>query len=158
MRKSVSLTKSAQKDVPDKSARKSLVNEPSPEIVEAPTKKRGRPRKSGADSDVEVVDAGEEERRAKKKSRKSEGRKAERATSPEEPVGNMKGYLQIASWEHLVDTVDTVERDIDGELIVYFTLYAHPLPTSSTAFVTHSPPHLQQKQRRPETRKLCAVC
>lgn len=30
------------------------------------------------------------------------------------------------NWEKLVDTVDTVERGTDGELYVYFTLYALP--------------------------------
>lgn len=32
------------------------------------------------------------------------------------------------NWEKLVDTVDTVERGTDGELYVYFTLYALPFP------------------------------
>ncbi|KIM59711.1 hypothetical protein SCLCIDRAFT_1217487 [Scleroderma citrinum Foug A] len=116
--------KSRPKSVTAKPSRKSLAQESSPEVVEAPspTKKRGRPRKSGVDSDVEIDAAGDEPR-VKKKTRKSDGAtlKADKPDSDDE-VGNMNVHLHIPSWEHLIESVDTVERDSDGELIVYFTL------------------------------------
>lgn len=68
--------------------------------------------------------------RATKKARKgsSARTKAGEATKPlaphEEPeeVGNMQEYMNVASWEELVATVDTVEREPDKSLTVYFTL------------------------------------
>ncbi|KAG6884183.1 hypothetical protein C0993_000558 [Termitomyces sp. T159_Od127] len=36
--------------------------------------------------------------------------------------GDMSAYLSVPSWEHLVDTVDTVERAPDGTLNIYFTV------------------------------------
>ena len=44
-------------------------------------------------------------------------------------VGMMEKYMNQENWEKLIDTVDTVERGIDGELYVYFTLYALPFPS-----------------------------
>ncbi|KAL4066125.1 hypothetical protein J3A83DRAFT_360255 [Scleroderma citrinum] len=117
--------KSKPKPVAAKPSRKSLAQDSSPEVAEVPTKKRGRPRKSGVDSDIEVIGADDEESRAKKKSRKSDGatRVADKPESEEEvEIGTMKTHLNVASWEHLVESVDTVERNLDGELIVYFTL------------------------------------
>jgi len=149
--------KSRPKSVTAKPSRKSLAQESSPEVVEAPasTKKRGRPRKSGVDSDVEVQ-AGSDEPRVKKKSRKSDGanRKADKPDSEDE-VGNMNIHLHVPSWEHLIESVDTVERDSDGELIVYFTLCA---PDFSAAFVAHSPRIYSKngKGRKRENSRLCA--
>lgn len=34
----------------------------------------------------------------------------------------MKKHMTIASWENLIDTIDTIERDDDGELYVYFKM------------------------------------
>jgi len=38
------------------------------------------------------------------------------------PIGDMKKYLKIATWEHLVQEIDTVERTPKGQLEVYFRL------------------------------------
>jgi len=37
-------------------------------------------------------------------------------------IGDMKQYMTTPSWEHMIQTVDTVERADDGHLDVYFTL------------------------------------
>lgn len=107
------------------------------------------------DSDVEIDAAGDEPR-AKKKTRKSDGAtlKADKPDSDDE-VGNMNVHLHIPSWEHLIESVDTVERDSDGELIVYFTLYA---PNFSAAFVAHSPRICRKngKGRKRENSRICA--
>ncbi|KAI6149173.1 hypothetical protein BKA82DRAFT_3976949 [Pisolithus tinctorius] len=103
--------KSKPRNVAAKPSRKSLVQDSSPE-AEGASKKR----------------ADDEEPRAKKKARKSEGTSRKAAEKPEsveeEPIGNMKKHMQVSSWEHLVESVDTVERNSDGDLFVYFTLYA----------------------------------
>ncbi|KAI6001191.1 hypothetical protein EDD15DRAFT_2361548 [Pisolithus albus] len=116
--------KSKPRNLAAKVSRKSLAQESSPE-TEAPSKKRGRPKKTMPESDAEMV-TDDEESRATKKARKSEGtsrKAADKSESGEEVVvGDMKKHMQIASWEHLVETVDTVERNADGDLFVYFTL------------------------------------
>jgi hypothetical protein len=38
------------------------------------------------------------------------------------PIGNMKRYMTVPSWEHLVAEIDTVERTDNGNLDVYFRL------------------------------------
>jgi hypothetical protein len=46
------------------------------------------------------------------------------ATADDElPVGDMKKWMTIKSWEHIVSVIDTVERHDDGGLEVYFRLY-----------------------------------
>lgn len=116
--------KSKPRNVAAKPSRKSLVQDSSPE-AEAASKKRGRPKKAEPESEPEVI-ADDEEPRAKKKARKSEGTSRKAAEKPEsveeEPIGNMKKHMQVSSWEHLVESVDTVERNSDGDLFVYFTL------------------------------------
>ncbi|KAG6328040.1 hypothetical protein ID866_11049 [Astraeus odoratus] len=116
--------RSKPKSISAKPSRKSLAQESSPE-AEAPTKKRARAKNAEAESEPEVVDVDSEEPRAKKKPRKSNGanRKVEKADSEDEvEIGDMKKYMTTPTWEHVVESVDTVERDADGELIVYFTL------------------------------------
>lgn len=88
-------------------------------------KKRSRPKKDELSSDkLEARDEDEGEQRAKKKPRKSNGlsRKDNKPDSDEEILGNMKKHMKASSWEELVDTIDTVEREDDGELYIFFTL------------------------------------
>lgn len=41
----------------------------------------------------------------------------------------MKRHMKVPSWEELIETIDTVEREDDGELYVFFTLSVfRPLP------------------------------
>ncbi|KAI6126138.1 hypothetical protein EDD16DRAFT_357921 [Pisolithus croceorrhizus] len=116
--------KSKPRNLAAKVSRKSLAQESSPE-TEAPSKKRGRPKKTIPESESEMV-TDDEESRATKKARKSEGTSRKAADKPESGeeviVGNMKKHMQVSSWEHLVETVDTVERNANGDLFVYFTL------------------------------------
>lgn len=96
-------------------------------------KKRGRPRKSKTptpdDSDEEEVVA--PKKKAKSAPRKSggatsKGRKQEKSREENEDaedLGTMDRWMDAPSWEHLVDTIDTVERTQENELFVYFTLY-----------------------------------
>ena len=104
----------------EKPSRKSLADvEPS---VEPEVKKRGRPKKEDLPS--ETRDEEENVQRAKKKPRKSNGlsHKETKQESDEEEVGTMKKHMKVPSWEELIESIDTVEREDDGELYVFFTL------------------------------------
>jgi chromobox protein 5 len=95
-----------------------------------PAKKRGRPKKGDQDGQSEEQDASsdDDEARAKKKPRKSQGASAKKVTKQlaedEEEVtfGSMKKHMTIASWENLVETIDTIERGDEGDLYVYFKM------------------------------------
>lgn len=94
---------------------------------ETHVKKRGRPRKEELPSDKqELRDDDEDEHRAKKKPRKSNGvaRQDNKRDSDEddEIIGNMKKHMKVSSWEDLIESIDTVEREGDNELYVFFTL------------------------------------
>ena len=99
--------------------------------VEAdPQKKRGRPPKPNKEVTLDSEDG--DEAPVSKKPRKSNGAKAAAKDHQDDsddapPVGNMDKYLNIPSWENLIDTVDTVERD-GKALMVYFTLCVHCHP------------------------------
>lgn len=98
-------------------------------------KKRGRPRKSKT-PDIEISDEEEEvapKKKAKPAPRKSagsasKGRKQAKPTSDDdaedEDLGTMDKWMDAPSWEHIVETIDTVERTKQNELYVYFTLCA----------------------------------
>jgi len=94
-------------------------------------KKRGRKSQVKADSDLENgKDMDISETRAPKKPRKSAGSKAQAQEvvkrsldEEEEPqIGDMNRHMKMRSWEDIVSTVDTIERQSDGSLMVYFTL------------------------------------
>lgn len=100
-----------------------------------PRKKRGRPPKAKTPETPSEEEAEEERPKAKKrkaaprqstdavKGRKSQPMAREEENNLDEELDNMKKWLDAASWEHLVDTIDTIERAKDNELYVYFTLY-----------------------------------
>jgi hypothetical protein len=95
----------------------------------AAPKKRGRKSQVKADSDLENGrDMDVDETRAPKKPRKSAAPKAkaqevaQRLIDDEPQIGDMSQHMKIASWEDIVSTVDTIEREADGSLTVYFTL------------------------------------
>lgn len=86
-------------------------------------KKRGRPKKDEVPS--EVRDEEEDEHRIKKKPRRSNGlarKDSIQESDDEEIIGNMKKHMKVPSWEDLIQSIDTVERESDGELYVFFTL------------------------------------
>lgn len=108
-----------------KKPRKSVASAPSEEPVEISTKKRGR--KSTTAPDPNIRD--EEEVRAPKKAKKNGAAKQkevtqEAETSVEEEVHfkDMAEYMAVPEWEHLVETIDTIERNSDGTLTVYFSM------------------------------------
>lgn len=104
--------------------------ESTPEPAQA-TKKRGRP-KMRQTSDDEGDE--EDDTRSRKRGRKSNGttRKASPSPSPSDrdspavellEPSTIKKWRSLPSWEAHIETIDTVERIGDGELVIYFKLY-----------------------------------
>ncbi|KAF9244140.1 hypothetical protein BU15DRAFT_42196 [Melanogaster broomeanus] len=90
-----------------------------------PTKKHQKSAIMPKADNAEAPEEDEEDQRAKKKARKSNGtgRPSKQQESDDDDIlGNMRKHMNVASWENLVQSIDTVERTNDGELIVYFTL------------------------------------
>ena len=100
-------------------------------------KKRGRS-SAKQESDVEEVSDGDR-LSAAKKARKSNGAAAKSVKksgsmapmevdvqSETEHMFDMSKYAKHQSWEKLVKSVDTVERDDKGDLMVYFTMCVLP--------------------------------
>ena len=94
--------------------------------------KRGRKSRTKDSDDEDVVD------KPKKKLRdgKNNSSKRRKATQPptsrgdttadeDIPIGDMKNFMTVPSWEHIVASVDTVEQTEDGGLDVYFRLCVH---------------------------------
>lgn len=113
-----------------KTSRKSTVIEETREPT-PPAKKRSRPKKADQEERSEKAQeatSDDDEARAKKKPRKSQGASAKKITKQvaddEEVVtfGSMKKHMTIASWENLVETIDTIERGDEGDLYVYFKM------------------------------------
>jgi len=119
----------APKSSASKARKSSTIRDESSEVEEVRPKKRGRPPKgSKAVSDepeMERNDDDEKSAREKKKPRRSAPSNPEPMDedgSSEETFRSMKTWMSSATWEHIVDTIDTVERTVDGRLLVYFTL------------------------------------
>lgn len=113
-----------------KTGRKSAIMEETRE-PSLSAKKRGRPKKADQEEQSEKeqeASSDGDDARAKKKPRKSQGASAKKVTKQlaedEEEVtfGNMKKHMTIASWENLVETIDTIERGDEGNLYVYFKI------------------------------------
>ncbi|KAG0698222.1 hypothetical protein DFH29DRAFT_942360 [Suillus ampliporus] len=112
-----------------KAGRKSTTVE-EPREPTPPAKKRSRPKKADQEQSEKEQEASSDndDARAKKKPRKSQGASAKKvnkqlADDEEEiAIGSMKKHLTIASWENLVETIDTIERGEDGNLYVYFKI------------------------------------
>ncbi|KAF8235640.1 hypothetical protein L208DRAFT_1256403 [Tricholoma matsutake] len=85
--------------------RTSTVDETSDAGSTAAPKKRGRKSQAKADSDLE----------------NSKGMDVDE-NRDEPQIGDMSQHMKMASWEDIVSTVDTIERETDGSLTVYFTL------------------------------------
>ncbi|KAI0331644.1 hypothetical protein GY45DRAFT_1369801 [Cubamyces sp. BRFM 1775] len=106
--------------------------ESEPEVEEAPpAKKRGRPSKAGTARDASDEEEEDKSRKQKKPRKstgsaaKSTGRRKSNADAmdeDEDTYADMRKLKDLASWEHLVDRIDTVERTESGDLFVYFTL------------------------------------
>jgi len=111
--------------------RKPTADETSDTGSPAAPKKRGRKSQVKAESDLEngKEDMDVDEIRAPKKPRKSTATKAQSKEVPqrtfigeEPPIGDMSQHMKMKNWEDLVSTVDTIERETEGSLMVYFTI------------------------------------
>jgi chromobox protein 5 len=118
----------------------------------AAPKKRGRKSQVKAESDLENgKDMDVDEIRAPKKPRKSAATKAQSKEGPqrtfvgeEPPIGDMSQHMKMKNWEDLVSTVDTIEREAEGSLMVYFTMsVSFPCHASEA----HLPLTVQQYRR-----------
>ena len=97
-----------------------------------PAKKRGRPSKSQAKGASEDPDEDMDVEAPKKKPRKSTGsasaKSAKRGAAVREDPDESESYVDmtkwkdLSTWDHLVESIDTVERTDDNSLLVYFTL------------------------------------
>ena len=95
---------------------------------------------NGKDMDVD-------ETRTPKKQRKIAVTKAQSREVPrrqliedeEVHIGDMSQYMKTSSWEDLVLTVDTIEREPGDNLTVYFTLSVLVLYTLARILLTFEP-------------------
>ncbi|EIW59799.1 uncharacterized protein TRAVEDRAFT_58457 [Trametes versicolor FP-101664 SS1] len=120
------------KPKPAAKTRKSPVKDADSDVEDPPAKKRGRPSKAAtAPSDDEAESLPVKQ----KKPRKSTGtaaakgpRRKSNADAMDEDVEaptkftDMHKLKEAGTWEHLIQSIDTVERTESGELYVYFTL------------------------------------
>ncbi|EGN95097.1 hypothetical protein SERLA73DRAFT_77108 [Serpula lacrymans var. lacrymans S7.3] len=89
-----------------------------------------RRKSSVRDDSAETGSASKKRARSQKSAKEANGttKKAKKETVTGEDaddmvLGNMGKYMQAPNWEHLIETVDTIERDDESnELYVYFTL------------------------------------
>ena len=87
------------------------------------SKKRGRKSQPTGSEEVEIT-----ETRVSKKARTDTTRKNQEndvAIQDEEEeviIGDMVKYISVPSWEELVKSIDTIEKDESGKIMVYFTL------------------------------------
>jgi hypothetical protein len=100
------------------------------ESTPEPAKKRGRPRPRPVSDEEE-----EEDTRSRKRGRKSNGTTRKASPSPaslsdrDSPAvellepSTIKKWRNLPSWEDHVETIDTVERISDDDLLIYFKLY-----------------------------------
>lgn len=108
----------------------------SAEITKQEPKKRGRISiRSKADSDEEELERSPAQPIAKKqkKDKTATSTKKRAEPAPEEPTPgeddldpagftSMDRWMHLDDWEHLVDKIDTIERDGEGNLFIYGTL------------------------------------
>lgn len=126
-KKKAAARKSLDKKSPKK-PRKSVAADDSSDAGHTSTKKRGRKSSTKAlesdEMDVDEVAETRAPKKAKKTNQTSKTTKMKTATpEPEEKmIGTMDSYLHMTEWDGLIKSVDTVEREGDHNLMVYFTL------------------------------------
>ncbi|KAG6888478.1 hypothetical protein C0995_008051 [Termitomyces sp. Mi166 len=101
-----------------KKPRKSNALDDVDESASTATKKRGRKSQGVKES----ISEDRATKKAKKNGATTEPDEDSHPLEDEVVVGDMSAYMSVQSWEHLVDTIDTIERAQDGSLRVYFTL------------------------------------
>ncbi|KAI9067986.1 hypothetical protein FKP32DRAFT_1672693 [Trametes sanguinea] len=109
--------------------RKSSVKADSDVDSTAPAKKRGRQSKStparAASDEEDEEDAPPKQKKPRKSAAKTNNRRKSHADVSDEDgetYADLRKIKDVASWEHLVESIDTVERTEKGDLFVYFTL------------------------------------
>ncbi|TBU47544.1 hypothetical protein BD309DRAFT_468378 [Dichomitus squalens] len=117
---------------PKPAAKPPKSKEESDEEPAQPAKKRGRPSKGQTKPVDEDQDEDMEDEAPKKKPRKSTGGASAKGTKrgaaaageldEESTYADMSKWKDLATWEHLVQSIDTVERTENNTLLVYFTL------------------------------------
>ncbi|TFL02039.1 hypothetical protein BDV98DRAFT_604009 [Pterulicium gracile] len=91
-------------------------------VAPAP-KKRGRASKAATKSASAEVESEDEADTQTKRRKRADSVKTESELAEEDfKIGNMKKYMHLKSWEHLVQQVETVERPKEGSIMVFFTL------------------------------------
>ncbi|KIM44816.1 hypothetical protein M413DRAFT_442783 [Hebeloma cylindrosporum] len=135
-KKKAAARKSLDKKSPKK-PRKSVPAEDSSDAGHASAKKRGRKSSTKTFVESDEMDVDEGEPRVPKKARRASIKTTKVKTATPEPeertIGNMNSYLHMKQWDGLVKSVDTVERDGDNNLVVYFTLQSgEPVMADST--------------------------
>lgn len=115
------LVKKSRKSLDKKTTekgRKSTAAGDSSEVAEVRPKKRSRkPASHESDSGIQV-----DQPQPAKKQRKNQSSKKSKKKVSDDPVGNMSKFMHMDDWEGLVSSVDTVERQPDETLWVFFTL------------------------------------
>lgn len=101
----------------------SIVRGDSSEVEEVRPNKRGKPPKTKRDELVED-EAEDIQRSARGKTSKRAPARAPRGGQVEDAEGfvSMNPWKNSATWEHVVEKIDTVERADNGHLMIYFTL------------------------------------
>jgi len=118
--------KSRKTEVKGKRGRKSAGDESEDDSASAAPKKRGRKSQARVGSE----ESQDTDTRTLKKARTSAARKAsENIASPQDDdedaeiiIGDMSKYESWPTWEDLIETIDTVEKDMSGDMTLYFTL------------------------------------
>lgn len=111
---------------------KSPVKDADSEVEDPPAKKRGRPSKAASppsDDEAESLPVKQKNPRKSTGTTAAKGpRRKSNADAMDEDVESTTKYIDMhklkeaGTWEHLVQSIDTVERTDSGELYVYFTL------------------------------------
>lgn len=114
-------SKTPRKSAEPKSAKRSRKSIAREDLDENTTAEKKRARKSqGRDQEHMTEENGT---RAIKKLKKNRSPNHRAVVSADDiSIGTMSEYTGVADWDNIIKTVDTVERDSDGSLIIYFTL------------------------------------
>ncbi|PCH44429.1 hypothetical protein WOLCODRAFT_139005 [Wolfiporia cocos MD-104 SS10] len=130
-------TSSASKPPAAKGRQSEPSKEESPELDDIRPKKRGRPSRSIKKAEEQDEEQEQLVRESKKiKTTKSKLSKSNDMDDSDVELIDMKTkYAGAATWEHLVDHIDTVERGDDDELYVYFTLRKNKARAKETTTV-----------------------
>jgi len=116
--------KSRKTEVKGKRGRKSTGDESADDSGSPAPKKRGRKAQARAASE----ESQDTDARTVKKARTGAARKtSENITQDEDEdaeiiIGDMSKYESWPTWEDLIETIDTVEKDLSGNMTLYFTL------------------------------------